>query len=67
MNRSSSNYYENQLHWNTTIIRKEGFKVSQHLRWQPHGPGRSKRKLIMIEEFQKHGYIRQAKKIKHDN
>ncbi|WP_415913218.1 hypothetical protein [Neptuniibacter sp. QD37_11] len=30
-----------------------GFKVSGHFRWQPHGEGRKKRKLIYIDEFTK--------------
>jgi len=46
--------------WFTKVIRTEGFKVGAHLRWQPYGPGRSEKKLIMIKEFQKHGYTRRA-------
>ena len=44
------------------IVRTEGFKVSTHLRWQPYGPGLSKKKLILIDEFEKKGYTRRAKK-----
>ncbi len=47
--------------WNTTVIRTEGFSVDGHLRLQPCGEGRKKRKLIWIEPFEKHGYVRNAK------
>lgn len=41
-------------------ISTEGFKVSGHFRLQPIGEKRLKRKLIWIEEFDKHGYNRKA-------
>lgn len=44
--------------WNKAIIRTEGFMVSGHLRLQPCGEGRLKRKLIFIMPFEKHGYLR---------
>jgi hypothetical protein len=47
--------------WFTTIVRTEGFKVNGHLRLQPCGAGRTERKLIYIETFEKHGYVRKAK------
>ncbi len=43
-----------------TIIRTEGFLVRSHWRLQPCGVGRKKRKLIFINSFQKHGYVRRA-------
>lgn len=49
-----SNYY-------TRSIREEGFTVTAHPRMQPYGPGRSKLKLIIIDEFEKHGYTKRAK------
>lgn len=47
--------------WFTTIIRTEGFKVRGHFRLQPCGTGRKDHKLIYINEFEKHGYVRRAK------
>lgn len=44
--------------WNITSIRTEGFDVSGHLRMQPTKGGH---KLILIEPFKKHGYVRKAK------
>lgn len=41
-------------------INTEGFKVRGHFRFQPIGEGRSKKKLIWIEDFQKQGYNRKA-------
>jgi hypothetical protein len=47
--------------WNKMIFRTTGFAVSGHLRLQRHGKGRNDVKLIYIEEFEKHGYVRKAK------
>lgn len=46
--------------WFREIIRTEGFKVSGHFRLQPYKDknGEWKRKLIYINEFEKHGYHR---------
>lgn len=41
-------------------IRADGFKVSGHFRLQACGEGWMKRKLIWIEEYEKHGYNRMA-------
>jgi hypothetical protein len=46
--------------WFTTIVRSEGFAVGGHFRLQPVGPGRSERKLIWIEPYEKTGYVRKA-------
>ena len=43
-----------------TIIRTEGFLVRSHWRLQPCGVGKRERKLIFINSFQKHGYVRRA-------
>lgn len=45
--------------WNITSIRTEGFNVSGHFRMQPYKTGT---KMIWIDPFQKHGYVRHAKK-----
>lgn len=47
--------------WNVTSIRNEGFQVSGHfaIRWS--GEGRKIAKMVFIEPFEKHGYIRRAK------
>jgi hypothetical protein len=47
--------------WFTTLIKSDAFKVRGHFRLQPHGEGLSKRKLIWVNEFEKHGYTRIAK------
>jgi len=49
--------------WNQISIRNEGFSVSGHFRLQPCGVNNEDRKLIFIDEFQKHGYIRGSKKL----
>jgi hypothetical protein len=41
-------------------INISGFKVRGHFRLQPVGEGRKSRKLIWIEDFEKHGYNRKA-------
>jgi hypothetical protein len=46
--------------WFTTIVRSEGFSVGGHFRLQPYGPGRTDRKLIWIEGYEKQGYVRKA-------
>lgn len=48
--------------WNKISIRTQGFAVRGHFRLQPCGPNLKDRKLIFIDEFKKHGYIRGAKK-----
>lgn len=45
--------------WNITSVRTDGFMVSGHFRLQPTKRGH---KMIYIEPFEKHGYIRRAKK-----
>ena len=43
-------------------ISTEGFKVRGHFRLQPVGEGRKDKRLIWIDEFDKHGYNRKATK-----
>jgi len=50
--------------WFTTIVRSEGFTVGGHFRMQPIGPGRSERKLIWINSYEKRGYVRRAGALK---
>ena len=47
--------------WNVTSIRTEGFSVSGHfaLRWT--GEGRNIPRVVLIEPFEKEGYVRKAK------
>ena len=53
--------------WFTTICRDEGFKVRGHFRLQPKKiNGEWVKELIYINEFEKHGYHRVAKKEKHE-
>jgi hypothetical protein len=49
--------------WNITSIRTEGFGVVGHIALRWTGPGRTIPKLVIIEPFQKHGYIRKAKRL----
>jgi len=44
--------------WNTISVREEGFKVAGFFRLQPCGKGRQDVKLIFVNSFMKHGYIR---------
>jgi len=48
--------------WFYNIVRTEGFNVRGHFRLQPCGEGMQDRKLIYINDFQKHGYKRKAQK-----
>lgn len=47
--------------WNITSIRTEGFDVRGHFRLQPY-PSENCTRMIFIEPFQKHGYVRKAAK-----
>lgn len=47
--------------WFTNLVVSGKFGVSGHLRWQRYGPNNSLKKLIWIDEFEKEGYVRQAK------
>lgn len=49
--------------WYTNLIKSDAFKVRGHFRLQPHGNGLKNRKLIWINEYQKEGYVREAKKL----
>ena len=50
--------------WINTIVRSEGFKVRGHFRLQPYKKdGEWTKKLIYINEFEKHGYTRRATKL----
>lgn len=52
--------------WDKTIIVAGEFKVSGHWRMQPYGNRDNQYyQLIWIDEFKKHGYIRQAGKVRH--
>lgn len=44
--------------WFTTLIKSDGFKVRGHFRLQPYKGG--DKKLIWIQDFEKHGYTRKA-------
>ena len=46
----------------TNIVREEGFWVEGFFRWQPYGPGLIYKRLQWINRFEKHGYVRKAKK-----
>lgn len=53
--------------WYTSIVRTEGFAVRGHLRMQACGKNFSERKLIYIDSFEKHGYVRKAKMLPRSN
>jgi hypothetical protein len=61
-NESKSNVAILDCRWFTELINNNPFGVDGHLRWQPHGENRAKRKLIWIESFEKTGYHRKATK-----
>ena len=54
-----------QSTWLENVVREKGFAVSGHFRMQPVGQGRKDRKLIWINDFEKHGYNRSADRWKH--
>ena len=61
-NESKSDLTILDCRWFTELIRDTPFHVKGHLRWQVHGEKHSKRKLIWISDFEKHGYNRKASK-----
>jgi len=61
-NESKSDIIFLDCNWFTELIRNTPFHVKGHLRWQHHGEGFKKRKLIWISDFEKSGYQRKAKK-----
>lgn len=46
--------------WNITSIRTDGFWVSGHFALRRCGVGRTQTKMVYIEPFEKHGYVRRA-------
>jgi hypothetical protein len=65
-NTSSKDITIVKANWNTISIRTEGFSVKAHFRLQPCGEGRTDRKLVFIDQFNKHGYIRKGQGIKQE-
>lgn len=63
-NESKSDLIILDCKWFTDLIRQVPFHVKGHLRWQHHGEGFKKRKLIWISDFEKNGYTRKASKNK---
>ena len=49
--------------WFREICIDSPFAVKGHLRWQPVGEGRIKKRLIWVDAFEKKGYHRKATKI----
>lgn len=48
--------------WNITSIRTEGFIVRGHFALRRCGVGRSQTRMVYIEPFEKHGYVRRSQK-----
>jgi hypothetical protein len=61
-NESKSDFIVLDCRWFTELVRTTPFHVRGHLRWQVHGQGRAKRKLIWIDDFEKSGYHRKPNK-----
>lgn len=61
VNNSRNKIFVVDSSWNKLIIRTDGFAVRGHFRLQPCGPNHIDRKLIWVDAFEKHGYIRQPK------
>lgn len=53
--------------WFTNLVKSDAFKVRGHFRLQPCGQAFKDKKLIWINDFEKHGYTRQAGKLKEEN
>lgn len=49
--------------WNITSIRNEEFGVSGHLALRWVGQGRTEKRMVWIDPYLKHGYIRKAKNV----
>lgn len=49
--------------WFTNLVKSDAFKVRGHFRLQPCGEGLKEKKLIWISDFEKNGYVRNAKKL----
>lgn len=47
--------------WFTNLVRTEGFNVKGHFALRACGKGRSERKLVWINPYEKNGYTRKAK------
>lgn len=47
--------------WNITSIRTEGFLVAPHFAIRHTGPGRNIPRVVFIDQFEKHGYVRKNK------
>lgn len=62
LNESNHNVKIVDSSWNKILVKGQSFSVTSHIRLQPYGPGLKYRKPILIEEYQKNGYIRGAKK-----
>jgi hypothetical protein len=60
-NESDYTVYVVDSSWNKLIVRTDGFPVRGHFRLQPCGEGMRDRKLIWIDAFEKHGYVRKPK------
>lgn len=52
--------------WNVTSIRNEEFSVSGHFAIRHVGEGRTQTRLVWIDPFVKHGYVRKAKNNKNE-
>ena len=60
VNNSMSNIITVDSSWFTTIVKSNSFKVRGHFRLQPY---KDRVELIWIDEFEKTGYTRKAKKL----
>ena len=47
--------------WNITSIRTDGFGVSPHIAVRYIGVGRTIPRIVFIDAFRKHGYVRKGK------
>lgn len=65
VNETKSNIKVLDCTWFTNLVRTGAFMVGDEtggfLRWQHYGPGKSQKKLIWIDPFEKQGYTRKAK------
>lgn len=52
--------------WITNLVKQDDFKVRGHFRLQAYGEGWSKKRLIYIPEFVKHGYVAKARRVKNE-
>lgn len=62
LNNTDINFKLISSDWNITYVKSEGFGVSGHFALRAAGVGRTERKTVFIQPYNKEGYTRKARK-----